>query len=131
MNIDSGPAFSLRREMQTQCNPYYSAQIQSNSTLLLGYKQLIKLQSTRISSLSYNVSEDRSHFTKLLIGPILGTLNQSPSKLESATYKVLKKCLLQKHEQGRIPNPIHFAGGRWWMEMIQEEINGKGTEQSC
>lgn len=25
MNIDSGPAFSLRREMQTRCNPYCSA----------------------------------------------------------------------------------------------------------
>lgn len=25
MNIDSGPAFSPWREMQTQCNPYYSA----------------------------------------------------------------------------------------------------------
>ena len=43
----------------------------------VGYKQLIKLQSRPISSHESernHVSEDRIHFAKLLISPILGTL---------------------------------------------------------
>lgn len=42
---------------------------------------------------------------------------------------MLKKCLLPKHEQGRILDLIYSAGGGWWMEMIWEEMDGKGVEQ--
>ena len=116
MNTDSGPAFSLRRAMQTQCNPCCSAYIQLNSTLLLDNKQLIKPQSRHISSLSYHVSEDRIHLTKLLTGSILHTLRaQANTGLPYTKYSKNAYC---KNMKRAASDPVCFADEGWGTDVL-------------